>query len=900
MRTNDRPEHPVEANPHQPPLDVPPVRVPEVDGDLATPDGLGNSAVPPALLIAIAVAAGILGDRHVFQWNELVWLSIAALAVALWAGLFACRRYWWSSLLLLAACAGLGGARHHWAWTVIPADDIARYADDEPRIVRVQGIILTPPEIHEANAEAVLSAWPQPERSICRLECHSLATADGPQEFSGQVRLEVSGRIDDIPVGSLVTIHGRLARPSVPHNPGGFDFRDYLRRQGIRAVLRAGYPEAVEVIGQANGFQLRQLRAEIRQKCNNSFELWLNPNIAAVAKALLLGDRSGMRDDVRTMFVETGTMHLLAISGLHVGILAGFLWCGCRLVNLSPLQTALVLLLGVGFYAFITDARPPVLRALILIVITVVGMPSYRRIQPWNTLAIAAIVLLAWKPTDLFDVGAQLSFLAVIAILWSLGFQQTLRRRHWSKIRLRTAGELSSFDRGRSELWLNLKLGYLITASIWLFAAPLVAARFNLVAPVGLLVNVLLVPVLSAALFFGYGLLVTTLVVPVLNGVFAWGFGGLLMILLTVIRWTASFELGCLYVPDIPEWWLIGFYSALGVMVGVQCFLPKTAPSDGGAAGLPGKLEQPVSSAGTSMPLANLSTRIIKAAHHLTPRGWYGLWIWGIAGLVLGLATPRPESLKCTFLSVGHGCSVLIETPNRQTLLYDAGMISNGRRAQQTVQAVLWNRGYSRLDAILISHADIDHYNGVPGLLDAIPVGAVFISPLFLDFNQEGVATVCEAAARRNVPIKFVGSGDRLNITGGVDVRILRPLPTSNIEEDNANSVVLLIEYAGRRILLTGDLEGGGMSDLLSMESRPVDVLMSPHHGSLRANPPELANWASPRWVVLSSGYDGPVERLQDIYTNGTEVLSTARSGAVTFEINAGGEISCHRQLLPK
>ena len=114
--------------------------------------------------------------------------------------------------------------------------------------------------------------------------------------------------------------------------------------------------------------------------------------------------------------------------------------------------------------------------------------------------------------------------------------------------------------------------------------------------------------------------------------------------------------------------------------------------------------------------------------------------MWVIAGLSFGLSSPRQNGLRCTFLSMGHGVGVVIETPDGKTLLYDAGSIGNGNRATRTVQTALWARRRSRIDAAVISHADLDHLNGMPGILKTIPVGTLFVSQPFLDFQQKSVA----------------------------------------------------------------------------------------------------------------------------------------------------------------
>ena len=150
-----------------------------------------------------------------------------------------------------------------------------------------------------------------------------------------------------------------------------------------------------------------------------------------------------------------------------------------------------------------------------------------------------------------------------------------------------------------------------------------------------------------------------------------------------------------------------------------------------------------------------------------------------------------------------------------------------------------------RIDALVISHADIDHFNGVPGLSRTTPIGEVLVHPSFLDFDQESVRLTCDRLATRKVPIRNIWAGDRLMLDGRVSVVVRSPDVNERHSLDNANSVVLDITYANRRILLTGDLEQVGLRQLLRQPPSKTDVLLAPHHGSLNANTSDLARWST-------------------------------------------------------
>ncbi len=318
-------------------------------------------------------------------------------------------------------------------------------------------------------------------------------------------------------------------------------------------------------------------------------------------------------------------------------------------------------------------------------------------------------------------------------------------------------------------------------------------------------------------------------------------------LLLYLVEWAAHVRLSHFYVPGPPDWWLAGYYACLVALVFVR----------------------PVRRWGS--------------------RGWCVLIAWMIVGLFWGLRSPNSDSLRCTFLSVGHGGAILIECPNGGTLLYDAGAMQDGRIAQRAVQQTLWERRRHGLDALIVSHADMDHFNGAADLMQSLPVGSLLVSQQFLDFKQLPVAALCDATASAGVPIRLIRDGDQLNLDDTVTIHVLHPPFGRPHSDDNANSIVLAVEYAGRRILLTGDLDGHGQARLLQMPPMGVDVLVSPHHGSRRANPQALAEWATPEELIVSADHRVDFAALRAAYGDQVRITSTDDVGAVTFEIHPDG-----------
>jgi competence protein ComEC len=803
----------------------------------------------PAVPIAVCFAAGILLDACAPAGYR-IWLAAVAAGSAAWVAAF---RLKWNRLaagVLLGSVVASGGLAHHATARVLPRDHIALFASEERSLARIRGVLATAPEIYSGRTAPLVSAWRQPDASYCVLECRELDTQhEAAVAVSGRVRLRVSGRLVHARAGDQVEVLGWLTEPLPPGNPGEFDYREYLERQGLRAVVRVEGPQAVQVLGRDPEWWWATRIARARDRCLSGIERHLSERHRPVAAALMLGDRTMMTDELRESFVESGLLHVLAISGMHVAILALFVWCACRLLNLSPGATSLAALLVVVSYACLAHSRPPVVRATVVVVLVTAGAPWHRRPGSANLLALAALVVLAWRPADLFDSGTQLSFLSVAGILaW-----HHLWGRHIADARQASAlvENPPRWRRGAGLAWRWLKTSWGLSTCIWLLTLPLIAAQFHVVSAVGLALNVLLGPLVIALLWAGYLFVGVALFAPVLAAPFGWAFDRLLGLFLGSVDLAARIDLGHRYVEGPAVWWLIGFY-------------------------------------------------VLAAAVMWLAWRWQGrraafgaVSAWLVVGLAAGLAPARPPGLRCTFLSVGHGCAVLLEFPGGKTLLYDAGALDNSRRAARIVQECLWERGRERLDAIVVSHADLDHFNAVPELLETLPVGCVLAAPSFLKVRQRDVGTVCDTLWQAGVPLRLIGRDDRLRLDPDARVSVLQPASDERFSTDNANSIVLLIEYAGRRILLPGDLEDDGLERLLAEPPRDLDVLLAPHHGSLRANPVALADWAQAEHVIVSRGRFDGLQRLAEIYGERTNLYATAEDGAITCRVSPAGRLSC-------
>jgi competence protein ComEC len=821
-------------------------------------------AYQPLVILAAALMAGIAVDRctpRPIEW----WWTGAVLALVAWLCLWRIGRLKLAACLLLFAVASLGAAWHHRCWCVYPYDDVGRYAGAAPHPVCLEAVALERPRWRRAPAATPLAVFERGDQM--RLDVRVVRVRDGAvwRPASGKASLTVEGHLPRVEPGDLLQILGGFERPQPPLNPGEFDFAAAQRADRKLCRLTVNHPDAVSIVARGPLLSFRRGLHAVRERGERLLWEHVGHDRAGLASALLLGSREQLEPERREPFFLTGTMHVLAISGLHVGILAAGFWLLMRLCN-APRRGALVAaILLVLFYGLLTDARSPVMRAAILIVVMCAGRLLGRPVLSFNTLAVAALLVLAINPAELFEVGAQLSFLAFGSLVLASRAVTAWRNPPDDPLD-RLIAQTRPWPR-RATRFVSIRAAQLTACSfaVWAAVLPLAMHRFHIASAEGILLNVVMWIPLGAALFTGFGVLTFGAVAPPLAAVCGWGCDKSLAVLEWMIG-AAERGLGVHYwTPGPPAWWVAGCYAGLLAWA----FVPRLRPPRRWLAAL---------AAGWMtlglLPPDNGFPRVAGESLLTRPAG---------VSLLRPVDAPPPEPpWCCTFISVGHGVSVLVEFPDGRTLLYDAGSLGSPYFGARGIASVLWSRGLRRVDAVVLSHADADHYNALPELLKMFSVGVVYVSPLMFDDETPPLTALREAIVAAEVPLREISMGDRLSAGENALVEVLHPPQRGTLGTDNANSIVLHIEAHGRRVLLTGDLEGAGLDDLLAETPLAYDVALAPHHGSARSNPPGFAAWATPRATVISGGLGDVSAEVKAAYAStGSRVYHTAEDGAV-------------------
>ncbi|MDG2380223.1 MAG: ComEC/Rec2 family competence protein [Pirellulaceae bacterium] len=798
------------------------------------------------VVVLFTFSGGILADYCLEIACEWSW-SIGLLS--LMGGWGSCRspKMFTGLILLAIACCGAGW--HHLYWNFYDTRDISRYATGN---LVATGIPISVRATVENSPVFFLPDDPiAMTRTQFRVRAHAI-TGPPQQLLSGTQLVTVLGQLTGIRAGDDVQITGRLRAIPSPKNPGERDRARHFRAQRQLSQLEVPHPECVVLIRHAPGF--RHWLAHFRGWCSWTLRQYLPHETAPTASALLLGQRGSLTTHQRDSFFRTGTMHLLVVSGLHVGIVASLILFASRVGLLPGRHHVVYTMVLVACYAVLAEARPPVLRACLLIQIVCFGWLNYRRIAPFNSLSVAALVILLRNPCELFQIGTQLSFLAVTALSiagksWFNGPpQDPLDRLIW---RRRSMG----WKLGR-RVTTGVASMLLASTMVWLVTLPLVAKNFHIFCPISILLSVVLWLPIAISLYSALGVLILHVLFPPLAVVSGSLCGWQLQLLLGIVAKADEWPCSHYWLAGPGISWICLFYSALMVLI---C--------------------------------------------HPTARNSRRAWLlFGTFFLIVFVAEAKltngrkREQLRCTIISVGHGSCVLLEFPDGTNTLYDAGKLGASKTGIDIVSRLLWSRGISRIDSVIVSHADLDHYNLVPEIIDRFAVRAIYTSP-HAHRRRPALHRLHLAAAQHGVEWNEIQEGD-LFLHENCRVKVLHPPPVNTepnhqqegerVITDNEMSIVLQIDYCQRTILLPGDIEKSGLERLLNRYLVDVDVLLSPHHGSQNSSPDRFADWCVPEWIIISSGNPASYHSHQSISERlGCQIFHTAIHGAIEITADA-------------
>lgn len=683
---------------------------------------------------------------------------------------------------------------------------------------------------------------------------HSEQSFSFPKQSSSQTAFDTIP--DDGPYpGEIIEIHGTVLPPEGVRNEGQFDFELYYRTLGISGSV---YGDSYEIIGgEPEPFKagLQRFRNLVCMKLDEVAD----ETDSGIYKAILVGDKSGMDEDIRDLYQDMGIAHILAVSGLHLSIIGAGFYDLLRQLGASKKLAGVggaVLILSYGIF---TGSSGSAIRAVIMLLMKFLGAAIGRSYDMLTALALSCILLVMDEPYIIFSSGFQLSFMAVFA----LGIGNLLPHPKNS--------------------FLN---GVYMSLFLQIMTLPVILYHFFRLPLYGLLLNLIVLPLMSYVVYSGL-LAVTLSFFSVMLGIASIGFGHYILRLynnLCIAMKEIPYSSLLLGRPDIRS--IIVYYSLLSILILTVLYMK-------------------------TLKKKNLMSRQTKHLYSIMPK---------IAVLVILtgcflLIRKPPSGLEITAIDVGQGDGLVIRYED-MVITVDGGSTSEKKLPEEMLIPYFESQGIDVIDIAFITHCDSDHYSGILYLLEESE--AIKIKELVLPLPAEKDARYDKlktAASAKNTGIRYFGAGSKLQVDD-LNLRGLYPLSNDYIEEANSHSIGMLLNYRNFSMLFTGDMDkeceykmldymeksGSGILPQISSSNPPgisditkktfdIDILKAGHHGSSTSTSEDLLDFMTPEVAILSYGnnnrYGHPhKETLEILENHGIELYETGKNGEIRIISN--------------
>lgn len=679
----------------------------------------------------------------------------------------------------------------------------------------------------------------QPERGeawdVCYAAGHVQLLSDPSQKVSAKILIRFQELLP-LRYGKHITLTGVLRQPDAQRNPGGFDYRAFLARKNVTGII---YHQGLLHIGEQAGFPLLRWIEALRHKTERIIDNAYaraqttssedNTLHAQLLKGILLGKRGDVPSETLEIFRNSGTFHVLAVSGLHVGLIAFFCYLGLSTIRIPNsayrIPEKLVCLLTIGailIYACLVGFRPSVFRAALMAILYLFATIIDRDVDVYNLLAVAALMLLLLNPMQVWDIGFQLSFVAVATIVYFVPKMEKPLRQLWETP---DSDDVSLVRRFRNTLLKWLVLSYLVTFAAQLGTSPLIAFHFYRAYPLGIVVGPFAVGLVSLIVGIGMASVCVGFIWLPIAKLLALVNHALFFVFLKLISIFGQ-TWGIMKVAP-PTLGLIVLYITIGLGIAHWRFVHK------------------------QWRMASLITLSVVA-----------VWVWDSAFQQKG------RLLEVVTLDVGQGDSAFIRFPDGKTMLVDGGIQRSyyDEKSQRQIEYDVGERiiepyldahGIRKLDLVVLTHPDVDHGGGLAYILQNFSVKRIIGIP-DMPLDSQTHQRLRSVAQVKDIAYAFPYKGE-IELTPTATLNLLHPFDpasTSLLDDDkNDDSLVIKLSYGEVDFLFTGDIESEAEKRLIeSQQDLRSEVIKVPHHGSRTSSSAPFLNAVLPRYAIFSLG----------------------------------------------
>ena len=843
----------------------------------------------PIAALLFALIGGLLFGSH-FAGHVIGAVTIICVS-AIWTGYRIWRRQAgrWAPIILFAA---LGYASiQPWVSPRLSTDHLHSFSDETRW--QVEGVVDSHPRDFKYLKKFVLQA-------------DTLKYKDAAYRVKGKIRVTVRDRGPEVARGDRVVFRSRLRRPRNFNNPGGFNYQRYMAFKNIR---RTAYTrgDRLRVVQKDRATDLFDRLSQARHAMAALIESAGKEPSTAVLRALVIGDRAALSSELRDKFNRAGVGHILAISGLHIGIVAAVsFFVFQRLLRLvRPLlwrawtrKGAAIISLGpVCLYGLISGMSPSTQRAVIMVCAFLLTFVVERERDALNILALAAFIILIVFPPSLFSISFQLSFMAVLSILYGMSCWQ-----------IRSVGRYPAYIGPAFHMRRKLMAFFLVSVFAICGTLPLVMAYFNQISLIGLLANFMVVPLV------GFGVipcgLLALFVYPFSNQLAFIGIKICLFVLdlvMVVITRLADLPFAAFktFTPSVLE---ILCYYLLGWAL-LRWMSSRTTVSEANSlAKRQSHAEAPASRSQYTRGRAVLNRLLFRLAG---AGRWASAKLAGKESAIVGLGVLLVlladagywvgqrywnSDLRITYLDVGQGNAALLELPGGATALIDGGGFSDNTSFDMGARVIgpfLLRKKIFTVDALILTHPNSDHLNGLIYIAEHFNVKSIWTNGETR--TTSGYKAFHDIIDRKGYLRPDFQRLDRRQQINGVKFIVLYP-PADFIarkmsdrwRNTNNNSLVVKVSFGNISFLFPGDIMIEAEKELVKLSGADLgcDVLLAPHHGSRSSSSQLFLNRVQPEITVISAGWKNrfrfPHPAVLTAYQNhGCRIFRTDLNGAI-------------------
>lgn len=658
-------------------------------------------------------------------------------------------------------------------------------------------------------------------------------------------------------IGKRISIKGRFSLPDAARNPGLFDYKLFLKTRGVSGIISA-VESHIEVVGER--FALASAPGKLKAYFASSLDSHMGTDAKALLLGILFGDKTMIDEDIYESFQRNGCAHILSVSGIHVSII--YIYISKLFRNRrSPWGSACALALLL-FYAALADFSPSVVRAVVMIAIHILSKHLHRRYDFLCCISFSALLMLIFNPFYLFNLGFQLSYLAV----FTLAFALPLAENKIGKI-----GDIRRFGRYVAVLRLFapvfvIQIGMApatayyfmyFSASAFFINLPVIAIS-SLVVPSGVCLALISISP-AAEIFLGPGAAFIEVMIRIMIGLNQFA-GGLSVSSMNVIA---------------PSVFIIGLYYGFFFYLTSEGFW------------------------------------IMRQKKRIEMISLICICIVFLSSVLPVITGEISRKGDMVFVDVGQGDCIHLKTPSGKNVLIDGGGHADYDTGKKILMPYLLKNGINKVDLALVTHLHQDHYGGIASLAGLMPVNKLAIYEG--NILKEDLLMADTGLAKED--LLFVTAGDKITIDKNVFLEVLYPGEMSaeayreimaDEEDENLSSLVVRVSYKGVFVLVTGDMGFEGEKLLMDSnlpqnpEALRADILKVGHHGSRFSTSSDFMGAVDPRVAIIQVGKNNfghpHPDTIEIISKKGIMIFRNDEQGAVILNVKENG-VRIHTML---